>query len=172
MHDIAIIRPEMRANQIRDRRATTSRVERVALRKALQTFHTLEIMATKVYACQISREPCSLNISLTAAMCNEMTHMQDFQTKIYENGLRPSRLRWMYWIVGYVLGVGSRLLGRRSVLRTGVWVETKAVRHYARLLDSVDWDAETRAMIEKDQADESGHIEHWQSLLREARSVC
>jgi hypothetical protein len=47
----------------------------------------------------------------------------------------------------------------------GIWVETKAVEHYGQLLESIDWDEETRGIIEKDLADECGHIERWKSLL-------
>jgi demethoxyubiquinone hydroxylase (CLK1/Coq7/Cat5 family) len=171
-YDIAVIRPEMRVEQVKARGVGATRKERAALRKALRAFHTLEIMATKIYACQITSTPCLLNTALTAAMCNEMTHTQDFHTKLYEHGLKPSKLRWAYWLVGYIFGLGSRVLGTRSMLRTGVWVEGKAVRHYAELLAAVEWDADTRAIIEKDQADEVGHIARWEGLLREGQAVC
>jgi demethoxyubiquinone hydroxylase (CLK1/Coq7/Cat5 family) len=168
VEDISIIRAEMRAEQVKARGADLSLQRRAQLRDALRTLHTLEIMATKVYACQITAEPRALNTALTAAMCNEMTHMQDFQTKLYEYGFKPSKLRWTYWLVGYMFGLGSRLLGERRILKTGVWVEAKAVDHYARLLAEVEWDDETRAILEKDQADESGHIERWKRLLEHA----
>jgi demethoxyubiquinone hydroxylase (CLK1/Coq7/Cat5 family) len=170
-YDTAIIRPEMRVEQVKARGEGAGPKERAALRKALRTLHTLEIMAAKIYACQITAKPCLLNTALTAAMCNEMTHMQDFQTKLYEHGFKPSKLRWAYWMVGYVFGLGSRLLGKRSMLKTGVWVESKAVRHYAELLAAVEWDVETKAVIEKDQADEAGHIARWEALLRERGAV-
>jgi demethoxyubiquinone hydroxylase (CLK1/Coq7/Cat5 family) len=171
-YDISVIRPEMRADQIGVRGVGVKPTELAELRKALRTLHTLEIMATKIYACQISAKPCELNTALTAAMCNEMTHTQDFQTKLYEYGFRPSKLRWAYWLVGYAFGLGSRALGAKRILRTGVWVEAKAVRHYAELLEAVEWDADTRSVIEKDQADESGHIAHWEALLRQDRPGC
>jgi demethoxyubiquinone hydroxylase (CLK1/Coq7/Cat5 family) len=68
-------------------------------------------------------------------------------------------------MVGFVFGFVSRLLGPKAILRTGIWVETKAVRHYAHLLETVDWDEQTRKMIEKDQADEDGHINRWRNML-------
>jgi ubiquinone biosynthesis monooxygenase Coq7 len=100
-------------------------------------------------------------------MCNEMTHYQDFQVKLYEYSFKPSIIRWAYWMVGFTFGFGSRLLGRRMILKTGIWVETKAVNHYAELLDTIDWDEETRKIIEKDQADEYGHINRWRNLFEE-----
>jgi demethoxyubiquinone hydroxylase (CLK1/Coq7/Cat5 family) len=71
-------------------------------------------------------------------------------------------------MVGFVFGFGSRILGKKAMLKTGIWVESKAVHHYAQLLEGVDWDDETRKVIEKDQADEDGHISRWKALLIEA----
>jgi demethoxyubiquinone hydroxylase (CLK1/Coq7/Cat5 family) len=164
-HDISVIRPEIRGEQIKARGQGFSPERRAAVEKGLHTLHTLEIMATNIYKCQITRRPSALNTNLTAAMCNEMTHMQDFQTKLYEHGFRPSKMRWTYWMIGYAFGLGSRLLGTHRILKTGVWVEAKAVHHYSQLLAGIEWDEETRAFIEKDQADEQGHIERWRYLL-------
>jgi ubiquinone biosynthesis monooxygenase Coq7 len=71
----------------------------------------------------------------------------------------------MYWIVGVVFGLTSRLRGRGAMLRMGVWVETKAVHHYGELLADVPWDDDTRAIVEKDRSDEESHISRWRELL-------
>jgi len=136
-----------------------------AIRKGLLTLHTLELMATTIYRFQITRESCEFNRQLIAAMCNEMTHYQDFQVKLYEYGFKPSIIRLAYWFVGFAFGFTSRLMGRKAILKTGIWVETKAVHHYTELLETIDWDEETRKVIEKDQADEDGHINRWKQLL-------
>ena len=135
------------------------------LKKALQAFHTLETMAANIYKFQLTKEPSELNRQLIAAMCNEMTHFQDFQVKLYEFGFTPSILRPVYLVVGFLFGFLSRLRGKRAILRTGIWVETKAVHHYADLLATVPWDDETRKVVEKDSADEDGHIETWKRML-------
>ena len=171
-YDISLIRPELRAEQIKSRGQGFSLERRAAIKRGLRTLHALEIMATNIYRCQISRPPCELNVQLTTAMCNEMTHMQDFQTTLFEYGFSPSKTRWVYWMAGYGLGLGSRLLGTQRILRTGVWAEKKAVAHYEHLLDSIDWDEETRAVIEKNHADEFGHVERWETLLRAPGTVC
>lgn len=136
-----------------------------AIKKGLRTLNTLELMASTIYRFQITGEDSELNRQLVAAMCNEMTHYQDFQVKLYEFGFRPSLLRWTFWMVGFAFGFGSRILGKKRILRTGIWVETKAVHHYAELLDTIDWDDDTRRIIEKDQADENGHISRWKKML-------
>ena len=74
-------------------------------------------------------------------------------------------MRIPYWFIGFCFGFFSRLLGKAWILRTGVWVESKAVHHYAHLLAEVEWDEETRKMIEKDQNDEDGHITRWTKCL-------
>jgi ubiquinone biosynthesis monooxygenase Coq7 len=94
-----------------------------------------------------------------------MTHVQDFQVKLFEYGWKPSRLRWTYWIVGCVLGFTSRLMGERAVLKADVWFETKAVHDYGELLRTAEWDEETRRVIEKDRADEDGHVNRWKAML-------
>lgn len=167
-YDISVIRPEMRKEDVNLRGEGFDPQRLKAIRKGLLTLHTLELMAQTIYKFQITKEPGELNRQLTAAMCNEMTHYQDFQVKLYEYGFRPSIFRCAYWIVGFVFGSGSRLLGTKAILKTGIWVESKAVHHYDELLNSIDWDDDSRRIIEKDQADEYGHIDRWKNLLQTA----
>lgn len=164
-YDVSIIRPQLRDSDVKLRGRDMPEAILKAIRKGLRTLHTLELMASNIYKFQVTGEASELNRQLTAAMCNEMTHYQDFQMKLLEYGFRPSILRWGYWVVGFVFGFGSRLLGKKAILKTGIWVESKAVHHYTELLASVDWDEETRQVIEKDQADEDGHISRWKRLL-------
>lgn len=164
-YDIDIIRPEVRSGAVRHRGEGMTRARLAAIRKGLRAFHTLELMAQTIYRFQLSGRRTELERALIAAMENEMTHYQDFQVKLCEFGMTPSPVRWAYWLVGFVFGYGSRLMGRRQVLRTGIWVETKAVHHYAELLGTIEWDDETRAVIEKNGADEQGHIDRWRGYL-------
>jgi len=167
-YDISVIRPELRSEDFKMRGEGFSPERLAAIRKGLQTLHTLELMAQTIYKFQITKEPSDVNRQLVAAMCNEMGHYQDFQVKLYEYGFRPSLLRAAYWMVGFAFGFGSRLLGPKAMFKTGVWVESKAVHHYAELLETIDWDADTRKVIEKDQADEDGHISRWKAMLEKA----
>ena len=165
-YDISIIRPQMHSKDFKMRGQAMETVRLKAIKRGLLALHTLELMATTIYRFQITKENCEFNRQLIAAMCNEMTHYQDFQVKLYEYGWRPGVLRWAYWIVGFVLGFSSRLMGRSATLKMGIWVETKAVHHYAELLNTVEWDEDTRKVVEKDQADENGHINNWRMLLQ------
>jgi demethoxyubiquinone hydroxylase (CLK1/Coq7/Cat5 family) len=164
-HDISIIRPTICDADIRLRGEGFPPKRLAAIRKGLRTFHTLELMAQTIYRFQITRKRTEINRQLIAAMCNEMGHYQDCQVALLEYGFRPSPLRAAFWLVGVTFGLVSRLLGEKAMLRTGVWVESRAVHHYAELLRTIDWDDETRKILEKDQADEDGHIQRWTSLL-------
>ena len=167
-YDISIIRPELRSEDFKLRGADTPSATLAGIRNGLRTLHTLELMAQTIYKFQLTSERSELNRQLVAAMCNEMGHYQDFQVKLYEYGFRPGALRCAYWLVGFVLGLGSRILGRKAILKTGIWVESKAVHHYAELLETVGWDDDTRKVLEKDQADEDGHVNRWTKLLQES----
>ena len=164
-YDISIIRPQMHSEDFKMRGQGMESARLEAIRRGLLTLHTLELMATTIYRFQITRVNCEFNRQLIAAMCNEMTHYQDFQVKLYEYGFKPGIIRLAYWFVGFAFGFTSRLIGRKAMLKTDIWVEAKAVRHYTELLETIDWDEETRKVIEKDQADEDGHINRWKKLL-------
>ena len=123
-------------------------------------------MATTIYTFQLTGKSDELNRQLIAAMCNEMTHYQDFKVKLYEYGFRPFKLRWVYWFVGFAFGFGSRILGWKKILKIGIWAEKKAVHHYQTLLDTIPWDEDTRKVVEKDQHDEKIHIQNWTRLLQ------
>jgi len=164
-YDISIIRPEMRLAdfKLRGQGMPSDRLKRI--KEGLHTLHTLETMAVNIYKFQITKKESELNLQLIGAMGNEMTHLQDFQIKLFEYGFKPSMIRFLYWIVGFKFGFFSRLLGTRAILKTAVWVEKQAVRHYDVLLKEIDWDEDTRKIIEKDQADEYGHLKRWKDFL-------
>lgn len=164
-YDVSIIRPAVKEEEIKFRGEGFTKERLKKIKSALLTFHLLETMATNIYKYQMTKEKSELNRLLLAAMLNESTHIQDFEVKLYEYGFRPSCLRYLFKIVGFVFGFTSRILGKKAVLKLGVWVESKAVAHYAELLEHVEWDEETRKMIGKDQADEGLHISRWSGML-------
>ena len=166
-YDVSVIRPAVKEEDIKFRGEGFSKDRLKKIKNALLTFHNLETMATNVYRHQLTKEKSELNRLLLAAMLNESTHIQDFEVKLYEYGFKPSILRYAYKILGFVFGFSSRMLGTKAMLALGVWVETKAVAHYSELLEHIEWDEETRHMIEKDQADEDLHISRWSAMLNE-----
>ena len=85
-YDISIVRPEMRVDDITLSGQGMSPARLKAIKKGLLTLHTAELMAVNIYKFQITSDPSEFNQHLIAAMCNEMTHLQDFQVKLYEYG--------------------------------------------------------------------------------------
>ncbi|HOQ04684.1 MAG TPA: demethoxyubiquinone hydroxylase family protein [Anaerohalosphaeraceae bacterium] len=165
--EVEVLRPLLRREDVVFRGHGLSPEGRKKIARALRTLHSLELMAVTIYRLQISPEPTELNRELIAAMCNELTHWQDFQTHLYEYGFRPSLLRLFWQAVGVVFGLGSRLAGAKWIFKTGIWVESKAVEHYSRLLEAAPWEEASRRMLLKNQEDERGHIRTWQRLLKE-----
>lgn len=163
--DNYIVRTKLRSIDFKFRGDDMSSKKLSRIKKGFHSFHTLETMAVNIYKFQIAKNSNELNRQLIVAMSNEMSHFQDFQIKLYEYGFKPNKSRWPYWIVGFIFGTFSRLLGEKAILKTGVWVEKKAVRHYGKLLQAVEWDAETRKVIEQNRADEYGHLQRWERLL-------
>jgi len=163
--DDQVIRPELRFRDIHERGKGYPAARLKAIKQAMQKLHALETMAVNIYMYEITSKRNALNIQLVAAMANEMTHLQDFQTKLYEYGMRPRKTRFAFWLVGFFLGAGSRLLGPRRILKTNIWAEKKAVLDYQRFLRDVKWDEETRPLVAKDGSDEVGHVARWTGLL-------
>ena len=163
--DDQVIRPELRFRDIHERGKGYPATRLRAIKQAMQKLHALETMAVNIYMYEITSKRNALNIQLVAAMANEMTHLQDFQTKLYEYGMRPRKTRFAFWLVGFFLGAGSRLLGPRRILKTNIWAEKKAVLDYQRFLRDVKWDEQTRPLVAKDGADEVSHVTRWTGLL-------
>jgi ubiquinone biosynthesis monooxygenase Coq7 len=165
--DIDIIRPEVHHDSVKVNRGEGMTKERLTkIHEALLAFHNLENMAANIYRFQLCENNGDvLNREIIAAMLNEMGHIEDFQVKLYEFGFKPSIMMYAYQVVGFVFGIYSRLQGEAGIRKMGVWVESKAVSHYDELLESVEWDEDTRKVIEKDQADEYGHIRRWKGEL-------
>ncbi len=160
-----IVRPRMIEDDFKHRGEGMSHERLKKIKKGLHTLHTLELMAQNIYKFQITKERSELNRQLITAMCNEMTHYQDFQVKLYEYGCKPSPFRWMFWIVGFCFGFFSRIMGRKMILKTAIWVESLAVKHYGQLISEIEWDDDTRTMMEKDWQDEKGHVATWKGFL-------
>ena len=166
IYDTSIIRPQMNERDFKIRGNEMSPERLKSIKEGLLTLHALELMALTIYKFQITEKPTEANRRLIAAMCSEMTHYQDYQVKLYEFGFKPSFLCWAYLLTGFFLGYGSRLVGRKALLKMGIWAEGKAVNHYNELLETIDWDDDTREIIEKNLADENEHIARWTDELK------
>lgn len=49
-------------------------------------------------------------------------------------------------------------------------MERKAIHHYDEFLKTIEWDEDTRKMIEKNRADEDEPINRWEKLLQSSKA--
>ena len=167
-----VIRPEVKIDDVRTLGQDYPPERREQIRKALTTLHANEVMAVNIYKAQITAKPCELNTQLAAAMFNEMTHMQDFQLKLYEYGFKPSRLRWAQWWVGLRLRLWISPSGHSTDPEDRHLGKPRPSSTTSAYSKAADWDEETRAVVEKDQADEVGHLERWKDFLKNPDPIC
>ena len=134
--------------------------------RALRKMHNLERFAVEIYGRQIRafREK-EIADRLKAAMDNEQEHVDDLRGRIEELGGTTSSLGFFFRMAGKVLGFATTLLGKAFILKADIRLEKRAVKGYGGLLEKVNFDEESRTLIEKNIEDERAHIERWQGSL-------
>ena len=134
---------------------------------ALRALVNLEIMAVRIYRGQrwrLGRSEITAE-ALAEAIAVEERHVRDFDSRRQELGGSRSMLSPFYAVAGWLIGFIPSLLGQRAALKTGIWVEERAVKDYQRLLDRVPFDDESRALVERNQEDEREHIRMWEEAV-------
>jgi demethoxyubiquinone hydroxylase (CLK1/Coq7/Cat5 family) len=127
----------------------------------------LEVMAVCIYRAQrwrLGRSEITAQ-ALTKAIAIEERHERDLASRRQELGGSPSMLSPFYALAGWVIGFAPSILGQRAALKTGIWVEERAVKDYQQLLDRVPFDDESRALVQRNQEDEREHIRMWEESL-------
>ena len=135
--------------------------------RAFRAMVNLEVMAVRIYRGQrwrLGRSEITAE-ALAVAIAIEERHERDLASRRQELGGSPSMLSPFYALAGWVIGFVPSILGQRTALKTGIWVEERAVKDYQRLLDQVPFDDESRALVERNQEDEREHIRMWEESL-------
>jgi demethoxyubiquinone hydroxylase (CLK1/Coq7/Cat5 family) len=160
-----LIRNEMKTGELRMRAPGEEPKKLAEIQKELRRLHAFEVMAVNIYRMQIKKNTSDLACKLIKGMGNEMTHVQDFQIKLYEYNSKPSPLRWVAGLAGIIIGLASSLGGEKAIVKSGIWLEERAVEHYEKVIKNVPWDKDTLAVIEKNLSDECHHINTWRNYL-------
>ncbi len=105
-------------------------------------------MATNVYRYQITKEKSEINRLLLAAMLNESIIFRILKLN-YMNMVLSKYFQIFFRSCRFCFRNINKTAWSKAKIRLGRFVETKAVAHYAELLEHVEWDDETRATIEK-----------------------
>jgi rubrerythrin len=143
---------------------------------SLNFMHCMERFATQIYLTQLgSFKGLPLYQKLTEASANESTHVQKLRTEIKRLKGSVYPLGWLFQFAGVILGLITRLSGKRHLFKADTFVEVRAVNDYTGFLRSVRFDSETVKMIQGIIADEKEHINNWkkagESLAAQAAGI-
>ncbi len=125
--------------------------------------HAGEYGAARIYAGQLAvmggRSAVAPAIGRMRAQ--EARHLAVFDDLIVRRRVRPTLLHPLWHVAGYMLGVGTALLGPDAAMACTVAVETEIDRHYQAQRDALtgmgDRDPELAAHIADFQAEEVEH---------------
>jgi len=141
--------------------AETPRPETVD--QMIRVDHAGEYGAARIYAGQLAvmggRSPVAPAIGRMRAQ--EARHLAVFDDLVVRRRVRPTALHPLWHVAGYLLGVGTALIGPEAAMACTVAVETEIDRHYQAQRDALaaagDVEAELAGHIEDFQAEEVEH---------------
>ena len=140
---------------------------------SLNFMYCMERFATQIYLTQKGAFNSSGNIAtkLRDASANEKEHVQKIRAQIKKINGSVYPFGFLFQSVGVILGLITRLSGKRNLLKADTFVETRAVKDYGSFLRAVPFDSQTVELIRKIIKDEEVHIANWkkagESLSRE-----
>lgn len=134
---------------------------------SLNFMHCMERFATQVYRTQrdaFKGEPIARQ--LDDASENEMEHVVKLHGEIKHLNGRVYPLGWLFQIAGVVLGLITRMAGKRLILIADIFVENRAVNDYNGFLRAVAFDGGTAGLIRSIISEEEVHINTWQAAKK------
>jgi len=136
---------------------------------SLNTMYNIERAATAIYKAQAGAFKANSAIYETfkAAIANEQEHADGLKSRVADLKGRGSFIGWFFALGGMMIGTVTRLMGKKRVMKTNIWVEKKAVRDYGAFLQKVNFDEKSAALIKKNIGDEQRHVDNWTRILGE-----
>jgi bacterioferritin len=140
--------------------------------RALNAVVKVEAMAVQIYRAQMWRFRGSQEIAqkLVDATDNERKHFADLASRVRDLGGTPSRLSPLFAVAGWIIGFLPAVVGKVPALKVDILVEERAVKDYQGFLNRVDFDDESRDIMERNMADEKEHIRAWKESIELLRS--
>lgn len=146
------------------------RTRKAVLDRMIRVDHAGEVGARQIYAGQLAVFRGSRIGDIIKEMADqELKHLQAFDRLIVERRVRPTAMMPLWNVMGYGLGLGTALLGKRAAMACTVAVEEVIAEHYndqVRVLLGDGWEKEEelRVMFREFRDDELEHkdtgIEH------------
>jgi bacterioferritin len=134
---------------------------------ALRKMHNLERFATEVYRAQITAFlEKEISDRLRLARDNEKEHTENLRARIEKLGGEPSWQGFFFQMAGKMLGCFTRIMGKMFILKADIWVERKAVKDYGAFLQRLNFDEESKALVQRNLEDEKVHIKRWEDSIK------
>jgi 3-demethoxyubiquinol 3-hydroxylase len=131
-----------------------------AYESMIRVNHAGEFGAVQIYKGQLAvlrrRETKKM---IETMLSQEEDHFAYFDAKLKNEHIRPTMLTPMWRVMGFALGVGTALLGRRAAMACTVAVEEVIEEHYEEQLQHADIDDDLKDKIKEFQMDEIHHKE-------------
>jgi demethoxyubiquinone hydroxylase (CLK1/Coq7/Cat5 family) len=140
---------------------------------SLNTMYNIERAATAIYKAQAGafRGNAAIYEIFKAATANEQEHADGLKARVADLKGRGSFMGWFFALGGMMIGCATRIMGKKRVMKTNIWVEKKAVKDYGAFLDRVNFDEKSAALIKKNIGDEQRHVDNWSRILGELNKV-
>jgi bacterioferritin (cytochrome b1) len=133
--------------------------------------HCMERFATEVYRTQRDAfRGSGLAEEFRAAEENEHEHADSLRKRVIEVSGTPARMGFLFRLAGRILGILTRIFGKRCILSADILVEKRAIKDYKSFLGWAGFDNGTMALLGRIIRDEERHVENWQNALDTLRN--
>jgi demethoxyubiquinone hydroxylase (CLK1/Coq7/Cat5 family) len=136
---------------------------------SLNTMYNIERAATAIYKAQAGafHSNAAVYETFKAATANEQEHADGLKAMVADLKGKGSFIGWFFALGGMMIGFVTRIMGKKRVMKTNIWVEKKAVKDYGAFLEKVNFDEKSAALIKKNIGDEQRHVDNWTRILGE-----
>jgi rubrerythrin len=137
-----------------------------SVKNSLHFMHCMERFATEVYRTQRGAfKKSDLDGEFKAATENEHEHAVSLKNRVIEVKGESARVGFLFKIAGILLGILTRIFGKRCILRADIMVEKRAIKDYDSFVNRIDFDEQTMTLLRRIIQDEERHVENWRNAL-------
>jgi rubrerythrin len=145
-------------------------IKEIMMNKALLSLnfmHCMERFATQIYLTQRGAFRGQVTAQkLTDASDNERGHVQKLRVQIKKLNGSIYPFGWLFQFMGVIVGLGTRLFGKKNLFKADIFVEMRAVKDYSSFLITVHFDPDTVEAIRGIITDEEKHIINWKNARK------
>jgi len=136
---------------------------------SLNTMYNIERAATAIYKAQAGAfcSNAAVYETFKAATANEQEHADGLKARVADLKGKGSFIGRFFALGGMMIGFVTRIMGKKRIMKTNIWVEKKAVKDYGAFLEKVNFDEKSAALIKKNIVDEQRHVDNWMRILGE-----